>query len=172
MSDPSTGLVERERSAQSRDDGLGTARLVARLLDNAIGIPGTGVRIGIDPLLGLFPGLGDVAGAALSGYIVLLAARRGASTSVIVRMLGNVAIDTAVGSVPVLGDLFDIAWKSNARNVALLERHLAGPAEVRRTSRLAVAAAFVGLVVLAAAGLTATYFALKAIGGLFIRRGA
>ena len=151
------------------DDGLRTARFVARLLDSAVGIPGTKMRVGLDPLLGLVPGLGDVAGAALSGYIVLLAARRGASPSVVARMLGNVAIDTAVGSVPVLGDLFDAGWKSNVRNVALLERHMSVPADVRRSSRLAVAAAFIGLVVLAAAGLTATYFVLKAIGGAFTR---
>ena len=101
---------------------LDRVRSLTRLLDTAAQIPGTRVRFGLDSILGLVPGLGDVAGAALSGYMVLLASRMGAPQSVIARMLANVAIDTVGGAVPVLGDLFDVAWKSNSRNLALLER--------------------------------------------------
>jgi Domain of unknown function (DUF4112) len=153
----------------ARDDGLATARLVARLLDSAVGVPGTGMRVGLDPLLGLVPGLGDVAGAALSGYIVLLAARRGAPASVVARMLGNVAVDTAVGAVPVLGDLFDVGWKSNTRNVALLERHLDRPAEASGSSRLVVAGVLAVLLLFAALGLWLTYVVLHALGVLLTR---
>lgn len=93
---------------------------VARLLDSAIRIPGTRFRIGIDGLLGLIPGVGDMAGLALSAYIVFAAARAGASTSTLMRMVVNMGIEAIVGMVPVLGDIFDIAWKANERNVALL----------------------------------------------------
>src|SRR5512134_537483 len=82
-------------------------RELSRWLDNAIPIPGTPWRIGLDPLLGLFPGLGDLIAALLSGFIVLEAERLGAPRSVLLRMLFNVVTDTAAGSVPVAGDLFD-----------------------------------------------------------------
>src|SRR5205823_823531 len=96
------------------DTHLARARNLARLLDSAV--------------------------AVLSGYIVLTGIRLGAPRSVVLRMLANVAIDTIVGSVPVLGDLFDIGWKSNNKNVALIERHLDQPEATRRASRLVLAA--------------------------------
>ena len=111
------------------------ARALAKLLDNALPIPGTGMRVGLDPLLGLVPGLGDLVGAGVSGYILLLAAQAGAPKSVLVRMLGNVALDSLVGSVPALGDLFDFAFKSNARNMQLLERYTEAPVDTQRASK-------------------------------------
>ena len=121
------------------------------------------MRVGLDPILGLVPGLGDVAGAALSSYIVLTGIQLGASRSVVLRMIANVAIDTLVGSVPVLGDLFDAAWKSNNRNVALLERHLAAPDVTRAASRLIMIAAMVVLVMLAAGGVALTFLVVRAL---------
>jgi hypothetical protein len=109
--------------------------MLARLLDTAIGVPGTRVRLGLDAVLGLIPGAGDTAAALLSGYIVLTAVKKGAPRAVVLRMLANVGIDTLVGSVPVLGDLFDVAYKSNIRNVELLERYSAEPARVTARSR-------------------------------------
>jgi hypothetical protein len=131
---------------------LDQARALARLLDSAIRIPGLGVRVGLDPILGLVPGLGDVVGGALSGWILLAASRAGASRTVLVRMLGNILIDSAVGTVPFLGDLFDVGYKSNMRNMALLERHLEEPAAVRRSSTAFVAGllALLALVVVGA----------------------
>jgi hypothetical protein len=120
------------------EDPLARARTLTRLLDSAARVPGTGIRVGLDPVLGLVPGLGDVAGAVLSGYVVLLASRLGAPTTVIVRMLGNVVVDTVGGTVPVIGDLFDIGWKANTRNLALLERHLGRPEATKRASRAVV----------------------------------
>lgn len=117
------------------DRALDNARALGRILDTAVGIPGTRLRVGLDAILGLIPGAGDALSAALSGYIILAAARAGASKPVLLRMVGNVVLDTVVGAVPVLGDLFDVAFKSNARNVALLERHAADPARVDRGSR-------------------------------------
>lgn len=120
------------------DDPLARARALTRLLDSAARIPGTSIRFGLDPVLGLVPGLGDVAGAVLSGYVVLLASRLGAPATVIVRMLGNVVVDTVGGTVPVIGDLFDVGWKANTRNLALLERHLGQPETTKRASRAVV----------------------------------
>lgn len=93
---------------------------LARLLDDAVTIPGTSFRIGLDPLVGLLPGIGDALGALVGGVIIYYAARRGAPKRVLVRMLGNVMVDYLVGIVPVLGDLFDAAFRSNHRNVELL----------------------------------------------------
>ena len=144
-------------------DPLARARTLARLLDSAVKVPGTGVRFGADAILGLVPGLGDVAGAALAGYLVLLAQRLGAPRAVVLRMLANVAVDTAAGSVPLVGDLFDVAYKSNMRNLALLERAIERPTDTKRTSRLVVAAVIVGLVLLVAGGLVVTVLAIRAI---------
>jgi hypothetical protein len=118
-----------------RDSDLARARALARVLDSAVGIPGTPLRIGLDAVLGVIPGAGDVLGAALSGYIVLAAVRRGVPRAVLWRMLANVAIDTGFGAVPLVGDLFDVAWRSNTRNVDLLERYSRSPAEVAKSSR-------------------------------------
>lgn len=121
--------------ATSKD--VDNARSLARVLDTAIGIPGTKLRVGLDALLGLIPGAGDAVSAALSGYIVLAAARAGASRPVLLRMIGNVVFDTVVGSIPIVGDLFDVAFRANSRNVALLERVAADPVTVDRSSRRA-----------------------------------
>ena len=110
-------------------------RTVSRLLDSAFSIPGTRYRFGLDALIGLVPGLGDAVGAIFSGYIILQASRAGASRATINRMIANVAIDTVVGWVPLLGDLFDVGWKANTKNVALLEQHLQHPAAARASSR-------------------------------------
>ena len=147
------------------DDPLARARTLARLLDSAAAVPGTGIRFGADAVLGLIPGLGDVAGAVLAGYLVLLAQRLGAPRSVVLRMLGNVAVDTLGGTVPLIGDLFDVAFKSNTRNLALLERAIERPTATTRTSRVLVLGTFVGLVLLVAGGLVVTVLAIRAIAG-------
>ena len=146
---------------RSTDAQLARARAVARVLDSAIGIPGTKYRVGLDPLLGLVPGLGDVAGAALSGYIVLTGIRLGVSRTVVLRMLANVGMDTVAGSVPLLGDLFDAGWKANNRNVALIERHVASPDATRRASRLMMGAVVSVLALLALGGVALTVLAMR-----------
>jgi hypothetical protein len=98
---------------------LARLRTLATALDESVPVPGTGFRIGIDPLLGLLPVVGDVAAGALSLVIVAVAAWHGVRKRTLVRMLGNIAADTLVGSVPVVGDLFDAYWKANVRNVDL-----------------------------------------------------
>lgn len=99
-------------------------RQLSHLLDNAIRIPGTGYRIGLDPIIGLIPGGGDTVGMVLSSAIVLEAARMGASKTVLQQMVFNILLETVAGTVPVVGDIFDVTWKSNVRNIALLEDHL------------------------------------------------
>jgi len=92
---------------------------VATVLDESIPIPGTSFRIGIDPLIGLLPVGGDAVSTVASLYIVLESARLGVQSTTLVRMLANLGVDLAVGSIPLVGDAFDAAWKANKRNVAL-----------------------------------------------------
>lgn len=94
-------------------------QVVAYLLDDSVRIPGTSVRVGLDPLVGLLPLAGDAVAAVFSGYIVLESARLGVPYATLVRMVANVALDFAVGSVPLIGDLFDAVWKANRRNLEL-----------------------------------------------------
>jgi hypothetical protein len=133
----------------TNDRELARAQALARVLDSAVGIPGTRIRVGLDALLGLIPGAGDIAGAVLSGYIVLHAARRGASRAVLWRMIANVAIDAAIGTIPILGDLFDVGYKSNMKNVQLFERYAAAPEVVdTRSKRVGAALIFVLLLLM------------------------
>jgi hypothetical protein len=100
-------------------------RLLSRLLDEQFRIPGTMYRVGLDGLLGLIPGVGEAAGALLSAYIVYEAIRLGAPSTVLLRMIANIGIDTVGGAIPVVGDIFDMAWKTNKKNAALLHAYLA-----------------------------------------------
>jgi hypothetical protein len=116
--EPMRGPVTEVDEAIERLDALAT------VMDSIVKIPGTNVRIGVDALLGLVPVIGDIASQAISGYLIWEARRLGASKLVIGRMIANSAIDTVVGAVPFLGDAFDIAFRANKRNVALLKTHL------------------------------------------------
>jgi len=114
---------------------LQRVRSVSRLLDNAIPIPGTRFRLGLDPILGLLPGAGDFVGAALSVYIVIEAARFGLPRKTLVQMVTNLVLDSVGGSLPILGDVFDATWKANSRNLALLEAHVATPEPTKAADR-------------------------------------
>lgn len=102
-------------------------RRFTRWLDRAVTVPGTRIRLGLDPILGLLPVGGDVVGVALSIYLVIEAARLGAPVSLLGQMVMNVLIDLGLGTVPVAGDVADVFWKSNSRNLQLLEGFLALP---------------------------------------------
>jgi hypothetical protein len=136
------GTIDRPRI-----EGL---RRLGYLLDNSIPIPGTRFRIGWDALIGLIPGIGDLAGGALSLYIVLQSARLGAPRALLGRMAWNVALETAVGAIPLLGDLFDAGYKANLRNLALLQQHIEEPRESRQASRRFALLLVGGLVLLIA----------------------
>jgi hypothetical protein len=129
--------------------GLEVMRRWARVFDSAFRIPGTEIRFGIDPLLGLFPGLGDLASPVFSLFLLWHGARLRVPKVVLARMVLNALIDVAVGAVPVVGDLFDFAWKANAWNLALLEKH-AMPGQ-RATSGDYVFVILCGLVIVVAA---------------------
>lgn len=100
-------------------------RLVARVLDDLFRIPGTNYRIGLDGVLGVVPGFGDALGSLLSGYIIWEGLRLGVSARAVVRMIGNLFADAAIGVFPVLGDLLDFTWKANRRNLIIIEEELA-----------------------------------------------
>ncbi len=108
---------------RSRGEALERLDWLSRLLDTALVIPGTKIRFGADAAIGLAPGVGDAITAALSCYIVYEAHRLGAPRHLIARMLGNVALDALVGSVPFFGDIFDVMFRANRRNVRLLREH-------------------------------------------------
>ena len=120
---------------QSRAERIARIEWLSTLLDTAIVIPGTNIRFGLDALIGLVPGIGDVVSTALSLYIVREARALGAPRLLIARMLANVALDGVVGAVPVAGDLFDVAFRANRRNVALLRRISTAPNAEREASR-------------------------------------
>src|SRR4051794_11094465 len=133
MPDPIINHVDR-RSMQGRvtrlrqltpgqAQRLRALRHTARLLDSAFQVPGTSYRFGLDPVLGLVPGLGDLVSPLFTIGILWQAHNLGIPRVVQLRMLGNAAIDALVGAVPIVGDLFDFAWKSNDMNLALLEKH-------------------------------------------------
>jgi hypothetical protein len=117
----------RTEQALARLEGM------ARLMDSAFVIPGTGIRMGLDGLIGLLPVAGDLIAGLVSSYLIWEARQLGASRWVLGRMMANTALDTLVGAVPVLGDAFDVLFRANLKNMALLRRHL----EKRGMSRAA-----------------------------------
>lgn len=96
---------------------------LTKLMDKQFTIPGTNFRFGLDGILGLIPGIGDVSTFAVSCYLLTLMAKNGASGYVMARMVLNVLIDTIIGSIPFIGDIFDFAFKSNSRNMRLMQEH-------------------------------------------------
>lgn len=106
---------------------------IARLMDTAIGIPGTRIRFGADSIMGLLPIVGDAGGALVGLYIVNEARRLGVPADKLARMVGNIAMDSVVGSVPVVGDLFDVYFKSHRRNVDMIVEHFGmSPGDLHR----------------------------------------
>ncbi|MEZ2240681.1 DUF4112 domain-containing protein [Microcoleus sp.] len=104
---------------------LNRIRKFSRLMDTAIGIPGTKFRIGLDPIIGLVPGAGDLVDTAFSAYLIYLATRFKLPPKTFGKMIYNISLEAVIGSIPLIGDIFDAFYKSNIRNLALLEEHLA-----------------------------------------------
>lgn len=143
------------------------ARFISRFLDDLVRIPGTQRRIGLDPFIGFLPGVGDWLPLVVSLDLLFSAARLGAGGWVLARMLGNIALDAVIGTVPLAGDLFDLGWKANRRNLALLEELLARPVDARRRSRLVVGAVLGGAVGVVVAGIWLGWLVLTWLLGLF-----
>ena len=114
--DISSGLTRAQRIAR--------IEALATLMDTAFVVPGTQFRFGVDALIGLVPGIGDAISTAISLFVVSEARALGAPTWLIARMIGNVALDGVVGAVPLVGDVFDVAFRANRRNMALLRDYL------------------------------------------------
>ncbi len=125
----------------SRQDYIAFARLLAQVLDRSVRVPGTDIRIGLDPIIGLIPGFGDAVASLAGSMILFLAAQLHVPKIVLVRMSVNIALNGAIGSIPLLGDVFSVWFQSNVKNVELLERHV----EEERTSTLADWAFVIGL---------------------------
>ena len=135
------------RSNEDRAQALGEVEALAWLLDNSIPVPGTGGRrFGIDALIGFVPGIGDAVSGALGLLVVWRGSRMGLPRVVVARMLLNTLLDVAVGSIPVLGDAFDLWFKASSRNLALMRRHIERPDTSTRDDWLVVLG-LVGLVV-------------------------
>ena len=141
-------------SAGSRQATLTRLRLLSRLLDSSIKIPILNRRIGLDPIIGLIPGIGDAIMLVPAGYIVFEAYRLGAPKRALARMIANVGLETLVGTIPLLGDLFDAAYKANTRNLFLLERHVGqlGDTPLPRPSSVELTWLLIVLLLLCAAG--------------------
>ncbi len=146
-------------------------RQLSNLLDNAIRLPGTSYGIGIDPILGLIPGGGDLAGGVLSTYIMWRAFKLGIPREMLLRMASNIALETVVGTVPVVGDLFDVAWKANVKNVEILEAHLDTPIVGQKADRwfviFLVGILLLLIVIISLVGIAILTFVLGAIQALF-----
>jgi hypothetical protein len=116
-------VVRLRQLSAAQEARLVVLRHLSRLLDSAFEIPGTGYRIGLDPVIGLLPGFGDLVSPFFAAFVLWQCRDLGLPRIVQLRMLFNVAIDAIIGAVPVVGDAFDFAWKANDMNMALLERH-------------------------------------------------
>jgi hypothetical protein len=116
------GVQPYDASAQQSLERL---EALAKLMDSSFLVPGTNVRMGLDGLIGLVPVVGDLVSGAISSYLIWEARRLGASRWVIGRMAANTLIDTTVGAIPIVGDAFDVMFRTNIRNLALLRKHLA-----------------------------------------------
>lgn len=153
MAKKSSPRIPRANLPTHSVSSLKRLRQISHLLDNAIPIPFTKYRFGLDPILGLIPGGGDMAGGLMSVYIVFEAARMGVPSETLGKMGFNIAFDLLTGTVPVLGDLVDVTWKANSQNVSLLEEHVASlePAQVgtpqnKLRQRLVAVAVIVALI--------------------------
>lgn len=108
----------------NKDDLLSELDQIASWMDARFIVPGTSIRFGLDSVIGLIPGIGDTIGLGISGYIFHRAVQHGVPHHIKLNMLFNIFIDWLIGLIPLLGDLFDVKWKANTKNVALLRKHL------------------------------------------------
>jgi hypothetical protein len=158
------------RTAKTVRSDLAHVEAIADWLDSRFEIPGIGIRFGLDAIFGLVPGLGDALTSVASLYILAAATRHNVPRITQARMAANIAVDWLMGSIPILGDVFDVAWKANKMNVALLKRHLASTPETHRRHQrkdwLFLALLIFGLLVVLASALTIAFFIVSRIAGL------
>jgi hypothetical protein len=143
---------------------LRTLRTLQRLLDSAFRVPGTRIRFGWDPIIGLFPWVGDVLTALMGAAIIVHAHRVRVPRIVQLRMLFNIAVDLLIGVVPIAGDVADVFWKSNDRNMALLERHVVRPHQATLGDWVFVTAMVMTVLAVAAIPIVVVYWVLHLLG--------
>jgi len=153
-----------QSSGPDNDERLQRYLMVANVLDQLFRVPGTRWRFGLDAIIGLVPGVGDIATALIGAYGLVIAQQLGAPGSIQLRMLVNLLVDAGIGAIPILGDLFDFAFKANVRNARLLTGWLSRPHETRRSSVLVLLAM---LIVLIASVAAVVWLVFAAVRGLF-----
>jgi len=126
MPSPTYSTDERIAALKRRDEAYRRLRRIAKLMDSEFRVPIIGLRFGADALLGLVPGIGDALSGLIGVYLIYEAHRLGIPRSALLRMIANVAFDTAVGTIPVAGDIWDFFFRSNDRNMQILARHIGG----------------------------------------------
>ena len=137
-------------------------RLIALFMDNLIRVPGTKFRIGLDPIIGLIPGIGDTGAALVSAMALIQAARQGMPKIVLARMATNILVNEAIGIVPVIGDAFSFWFKSNARNYELIKQYSTGTRRgSTRSDWVFVIGVLIALVLIVCTGIALTLFLLK-----------
>ena len=141
-------------------------RWLALIMDNFLRLPGTQFRFGLDPLMGLIPGIGDTGSTIISAMALIAAARRGLPKILIARMSLNVLINEFVGIIPIAGDAFSFWFKSNARNYDLLRRHTATPGRATKSDWIFVALVIGALVLILLVSLAVSFWLLYAIAKL------
>ncbi len=160
------------QSSLVRPDNLESLRRLAWLLDSQFRVPGTVFRFGLDALVGLVPGFGDVLGAVASVLFLVQAVRMKAPGAVVGRMVANITIETLLGIIPVIGDLFDASFKANQRNLRLLQRLQAEPETTHRSSRRLLIGMGLGIVLLfVAVGIVAVVIGVMIIRAIIEGRG-
>jgi Domain of unknown function (DUF4112) len=151
------------QASKSDTAALQRIRMVGKLLEGIIAVPGTDKKIGLDPIIGLLTGGGDSVGFVMSAYILVESLRFKLPKETLLRMLTNVAIDAVVGAVPFLGDVFDFFWKSNSKNIRLLEAHLDNPKEQTAADKGFVVLVLVALALIFAMAIGLTWLVISAI---------
>ena len=155
-----TSRAERFAAAEQR---IGR---VTRVLDELVSVPGTPIKVGLDPLIGLIPVAGDAFAALVGSWVILEASRFGIPKVVLGRMVANLVVDLGIGAIPLVGDLYDVAFRSNRRNLDLFRRHALDPAASTRGEEaffLGLVLLLVGMVVLAAMAVRAVIGALGSV---------
>jgi hypothetical protein len=149
-------------------DAVSVARLkrfalIVNVLDQAFRVPGTRWRFGLDGILGLIPGVGDITTAVVGSYGLVLANQLGAPASIQLRMLLNLTVDAVLGAIPLFGDLFDFAFKSHSRNARLLEGWLSRPHATRRSSSFVLVGVLAAFLAIAAGAVWLAFLAARAL---------
>ena len=159
-----------EGKGERRRDLVSLFKWMALIMDELIRVPGTTFRFGLDPIIGLLPGLGDTSSALVSAFALIQAVRLGVPKILLVRMSMNILINELVGTIPVIGDAFSFWFKSNARNYEIIRNHTLAPGTSRRSDWVFVISVLVTLGVIVLLGLLVTFLVFRELGMLFLGR--